>query len=102
MNQFAGQDQRYRTETTEQNCGHGAEGRRGSSTDIYTLPCVNSELAGSCLQHREPNLALCDDLEGRDCGQREAREGERETERHRETQRRYAYLELSHDVYSRN
>ena len=80
MNQFAGQDQRCRTETTEQNCGHGVEGRRGSSTDIYTLPCVNSELAGSCLQHREPNLALCDDLEGRDCGQREAREGEREAE----------------------
>lgn len=85
MNLFAGQDQRCRTETTEQNCGQGVEGRRGSSPDIYTLPCVNSKLAGSCLQHREPTLALCDDLEGRDCGQREARE--RERDRERDTQR---------------
>ena len=34
--------------------------------DIYTLPCVNRELVGSCCMHRACSLVLCDGPEGWD------------------------------------
>ena len=77
MNQFAGQDQRCRTETTEQNCGHGAEGRRGSSTDIYILSCVKHIASGKLL-HNTGSPAWCSAMTwrgGKGEG-KEAQEGE--------------------------
>ena len=57
----------------------GGEGgtSRGSSLDIYARPCVKQPASGSCLQHREPNPVLCNDLEGWDGGvcAREPQEG---------------------------
>ena len=57
--------------------GGGEDGtHRQSSTDVYTTRC-KTELAGSCLPHRELSLVLCDDREGwdRGWGGREAQAG---------------------------
>ena len=51
--------------------GHGAN--RESSTNIYTLVCVNSWLVGSCCRSQEVSSVLCNELgAGGGVGGREA------------------------------
>lgn len=42
--------------------------KREIGIGIYTLPCVNAKLVGSCWKRRELSSALCGDLDGWDGG----------------------------------